>query len=483
MSWKELVRANGETISFPFQLCIDHEKFLICEEILRIVPGKRLVVSGTWDGQTVVAKLFFSREAERHVMRDVKGVLILQQANVPAPRLLYQGSAHKKRTQVIIFEKIEEAVNLEHIWQQKDDYLEIDTLMRSFTIELATQHVLGILQNDLHLNNFLVTDKRIYTLDGAAITQFDMPLDKKNSLENLGLFFAQLGVGTEKLQQELFQIYVKARGWLVKKEDLHLLKIAFKTSWQERWRRYHKKIFRNCSAFKKTNKLFRSMIYDRDYQSPAFLNMLQNPDLIFKDSNTVILKNGRSSTVAKITIGDRVFVIKRYNIKNILHWLRRVLRDTRAKNTWRLSQRLRLFGVPTAKPVAYIENHILGLRGKSYFIMEYVPGLDGGTFFSAYRSNDSRYELVAKRILKLIHYLSELKLTHGDLKKTNIIIHRDQPLLIDLDGMTEHKLSLRFQIAYKKEIQRFMRNWDNTPHIFDLFAELLKGFNYDAAQR
>jgi tRNA A-37 threonylcarbamoyl transferase component Bud32 len=480
MSWKKLARVNSGTISLPFQLTlIDSDKPLICQEVLRIVPGKRLVVSARWDDQIVVAKLFYSRDAKRHVKRDIEGADILQHANVPAPKLLYRGSTHKKRTQVIIFEKIEECASLESIWQNRNQYLEVDALMRSFTVELATQHVLGIVQQDLHFNNFLVTDKRIYTLDGGAITHVDNPLDKKTSLENLGLFFAQLGAGTEELQRELFSVYVKARGWLVKTADLELLQTSLKKSWQDRWRRYHKKIFRNCSAFKKIDKVFKTIIYDREYQSPALLNLLQHPEEIFTDANTVLLKKGRSATVAKFTLDHRTFVIKRYNLKNTVHWFRRCLRETRAKTTWRLAQRLCLFGISTAKPIAYIENHYLGLRGKSYFLMEYVPGQHSGDFFAAFHADDPQFEFVAKRILMLFQQLSELQITHGDLKNTNIIIHREQPYLIDLDGMSEHKLRLRFQRAYKKELRRFMRNWESMPSIFALFTELLKGINYD----
>lgn len=472
--WKKLARATGETMPIPFQLTLmDSDKLLYCQKILRIVPKKRLVVAAIWDDQPVVAKLFYDRHAKRHVKRDVTGIDILQHANVPAPKLLYQGSAHKKRIQVLIFEKIEESESLDSIWQNRNAYLEINALMRSFTVELATQHVLGILQRDLHLNNFLVTDKRIYTLDGGTITQFENPLDKKNSLENLGLFFAQLGVGTKALQRELFQVYVKSRGWLVKKADIETLETAIKTSWQDRWRRFHKKIFRSCTAFKKINKLFKSIVYDRAYQSPEFLNVLQCPDKVFSDANTVILKQGRSSTVAKIVINNRTLVVKRYNIKNSWHWFRRCLRDTRAKTCWRLAQRLCLFGVTTAKPLAFVENHILGLRGKSYFFMEYLPGQNCGDYFSTHQAEDLQCERVARQILDLLDNLSELNVTHGDLKKTNIIVQRDQVSLIDLDGMIEHTSKSGFQRTYKKEWKRFMRNWQNNPTIHALFEKLL----------
>jgi len=275
------------------------------------------------------------------------------------------------------------------------------------------------------------------------------------------------------LQRELFQIYAKARGWLVKKTDLSLLVTATKTSLQDRWRRFHKKIFRNCTACKKINKLFQRGMYVKKYQSPHFLNVLYNPDKVFSDPNTVFLKKGRSTTVAKIKIDDRFFVIKRYNLKNSIHWLRRCLRETRAKAAWRLAQRLTLMGVPTANPVAYVEKHFFGLNRTSYFLMEFIPGLTSKEFFTMYQPDDSQYLFIAGRLVALFRALNELRLTHGDLKHTNIIIHEQQPKLIDLDGMCEHTLTAPLQRAYKKELQRFMRNWQDQPSVFALFEGLL----------
>src|SRR5258708_36045342 len=96
------------------------------------------------------------------------------------------------------------------------------------------------------------------------------------------------------------------------------------------------------------------------------------------------------------------------------------------------------WGVKTAKPIAFIEHHFFGLRGKSYLIMENVDGYHAGKYFSEYSSNDNQYEQMAKSLLALFYSLAELRLTPGDLKVTNILIENGLPVLIDLDGMQEH---------------------------------------------
>src|SRR5205085_2272884 len=123
------------------------------------------------------------------------------------------------------------------------------SILHAMTIELATQHVIGVLQNDLHLKNYLVSGRKIYTLDSASMEFDDKPLNKKVSLTNLALFFAQLGVGTDELRQKLFHVYTKSRGWIIKEADVDHLMQSLKNWNQLRKQRYEKKIFRNCTTF------------------------------------------------------------------------------------------------------------------------------------------------------------------------------------------------------------------------------------------
>jgi len=476
ITWQTLRRAGG-TLKVPFHLALDDQNVpLVCQEVIRIIPGKRLVAFGIWQEQKVAIKLFYERgRAKRDCERDVFGIEALMQANVPTPKLLFKGTAEKNRIQVLMYQKIDRAKSLETLWQEKNNPEELAPLMRSVTIEIATQHVLGILQHDLHLKNFLVTESFIYTLDGGKISKFDHPLDKKISMEYLSLLLAQLGVGVSDLQLALFDIYTKSRGWLVKPSDINDFKKMIAQHTQKRWRSYQKKIFRTCSAFKRLNKINKNILYDCSYESAEFMQFLQNPESVFNHPSTKLLKIGNTSTVAKININNRSFVVKRYNIKDGWHWLRRCLRRTRAAKSWRVAQHLYAFGVPTAKPVAYIENHILGLRGKSYFLMEYIEGINIGDYFAAYSQEDEHYKQMARSILALFDSLAEIRVTHGDLKMTNILVENGKPYLIDLDGVSEHRTHLSLRLSFKNEIKRFMQNWQNRPLVYALFESLMKG--------
>lgn len=474
MTYAKLVKATLRTAA-PFLLSLTEQDLPVyCEKIVRSLPNKRLVAFGTWNEQPVVVKLFYdSSGLKRHYERELAGIESLLSSGVPTPRILFHGPLFDKRAYVFVFEKITDACDLNELWQQKSSPEELMPIMQAMTLELATQHVLGIMQRDLHLKNFLLKGKNIYTLDGGSIETFHALLPKKKSIDHLALFFSELGVGMEFFQHSLFQVYGKSRGWMIKPADIQLLNASIKKWNKKRKNQYQKKIQRNSSLFTKIKTSKSLVIYRQDYFSETFQKLLDDPEIVFNNSKREILKAGRSSTVIKMTIDNRILVIKRYNMKNAWHWMRRALRKTRAAESFRLANLLRLFGVATAKPIAFIEKRLFGLRNTSYFIMEYVEGPTLSTYFSNYQSTDFHCEKIAARVVDLLRKINEMQMSHGDLKATNIVIEDDQPVLLDLDGMTEHKTQNQTNRIYKKEIKRFMENWKDQPTVKTLFEKWL----------
>jgi len=338
--------------------------------------------------------------------------------------------------------------------------------MEAVTLELATQHVQGILQHDLHFGNLLIQPPHIYSLDGDSIEFFSTPLPHKQSLAHLALFFAQLGAGTQALQTHLLQIYADARGWHLKPFEYRALKRLTRDASQQRLARYKKKVLRRGTYTRLIRRWNTRIWYSARHESPALLQFFRDPDAVFQRRETVLLKNGRSATLVRAAMGDETYVIKRYNTKGIGHWLRRCLRPTRARHCWQKAHCLTLAGVATAAPIACIETHFFGLRGRSYYIMAHVPGNTLTEVLENHRADDPDVRTLAGRVSHLLIQLKELKLSHGDLKATNFLITDGKPVLIDLDGMKRHA-------APQKDWSRFLANWKTRPDIAQIFQSLL----------
>ncbi len=474
ITWKKLCQAP-HALRMPFELHLPGEaEPLICESLVRVLPRKRLVLFGSWQAQPVVIKLFLeSGRAQHHLQREAQGLKILTESGIPTPELLYEGQTTRYHVPVLVMRRIMGAKDLATLWENRVHPETAGRLMHAVIIELATQHVMGIVQRDMHLANFLVKGHHIYSLDGGNMEFFHEPLIRKSSLEHLALFFAQLGVGTEKLRYALYALYAKARGWQMKRADIVFLERATRIGLRERMRRFSEKVLRNSTQFRALHYFNSHMYFDRKYQTSNFMRFLANPEAVFDATDTHILKKGNSTTVAKIKLDDRWFVVKRYNMKNFRHWLRRCLRVTRAVKCWQRAHMLRVAGIATAKPVACIEKRFFGLRGRSYFVMEHVEGIDLEHYFDAYDSTEPRFARLAARVTTLLKNLSELRLSHGDLKASNFLIENEKPMLIDLDGMWQQRALHRSKRAARREIERFMQNWICKPEVAQLFERFL----------
>jgi tRNA A-37 threonylcarbamoyl transferase component Bud32 len=468
IKWQSLHSASYSFDS-SFELLLADNSILYANKVLRVLPKKRIVVAGHWQDKLVVAKLFLdSKQAKRHAEKDAVGISILQKNRIPTSIIYYQGLNADKSIHVLLLEKITDAKNLQEYLQDLSQPERLHCLERVI-VELATQHVLGVLQKDLHFNNILLNDSMVFTLDGGQIKQYSYLLSKKISMENLALFLSQLGVGFDAEQLHLFQYYAKVRGWLLKPNDSDEMFFMIKQCNEKRWLNFEKKINRNCSGFHRIEKKGVSGVLNRKYSGNELLPYLSHPENLFHHPSAVILKSGRSSTIIKVVLDNKIFVVKRYNIKNIFHWLRRLFRETRAKKTWRLAQQLQFFGVATAKVAAYIEKRWLKFHGTSYVIMEHTDGMHLSDFCLQNNQASEKLTMVISKVVKLLKNLAKLNITHGDLKATNILLDQQlSPVLIDLDGATLHLSLDSMHAAWKKDMHRFLKNFKNHPEMIEM---------------
>ena len=55
--------------------------------------------------------------------------------------------------------------------------------------------------------------------------------------------------------------------------------------------------------------------------------------------------------------------------------------------------------------------------------------------------------------------LYRLRISHGDLKATNLLWHDGRVWLIDLDAMMQHRSDKAFSQAWRRDRARLLRNW------------------------
>ena len=133
----------------------DGGRRVVCTEVLRVQPGRRLVALAQLDdGDQVVVKGFCGRHASRDWRRERRGHEALSATGVPVPRRLGEGRGARAR--LLCFEHI------------RDSRPAGPADAPGVLAVLARLHAAGVRQRDLHFGNFLVRENGRGREDGPG---------------------------------------------------------------------------------------------------------------------------------------------------------------------------------------------------------------------------------------------------------------------------------------------------------------------------
>lgn len=459
-----LVKA-GRRVKEPFCLKLDvGAPELVITRVFRLLPGKRIVALARYSEQDLLVKVFVGRFARRYARRERDGTRAVAAAGVPTPQFRWQKSLSTGGGEVIAFDFLDGASNLTEALEAASTEDARTMLVESALTVLARLHEAGVVQNDIHPENFLIQDGEIFTIDGGDVTNRQRPLTEKESLDNLDLFFAQFHAKHDESLPTSLRFYEQQRDWSPNAERLGRLVEGVTSKREQRKLDYIDKSFRDCTRFACHRNLTRFTVCEREYDSRGMQAFLRNLDA--EMAAGTLLKDGNTATVALVDSPIGPLVVKRYNIKHFWHGVTRLFRKSRAWISWANSHRLEFLGIKTVSPVALVEERFGPLRSRAYFVTEYIEAPDASTLDEP--RDDQVYSIV-----ELLKNLSEAGVTHGDLKASNFLLSDEGAVIIDLDSMMEHGDRRQRSRAEKKDRERFMKNWESKPSIERRFTDLL----------
>jgi len=441
--------------------------------LLRVLPGQRYVGAGVWRGRPVLAKLLVGSKAARHFQRELNGVKLLAAQGLTTPLLLADGLKDGEGGW-LLFEFLEDAESLGDAWQQVESLPvladEQSAVLGDALGAIAQLHSKGLWQEDLHLDNLLRHGGQLYLIDGAGICAetAGQPLSRQKVLENLGVFFAQLPKALEPFTEELLVYYLLSNGEHALPLEALQKQIDKVRAW--RLRDYLIKVGRECTLFAVQRGAFALRAIRREEEA-AMVPVLEQADALLDQGH--LYKTGGAASVGKVEVAGRKLVIKRYNIKNFAHWLKRFWRPSRAWHSWREGNRLAFLGIATPKPLAVLEKRFLWLRSRAYLITEYLPGPDIIERFAPYVESGEAPESELKALDQLFARLIAERISHGDFKGHNLFWQDDRWALIDLDSMCQHRSLGSFAPAYARDRARFMRNWPESSALYRVIDQRL----------
>ncbi|QZD71718.1 lipopolysaccharide kinase InaA family protein [Pseudomonas sp. 3-2] len=441
--------------------------------LLRVLPGQRYVGAGVWRGRPVLAKLLVGNKAARHFQRELEGVKLLAAQGMTTPLLLADGLKDGEGGW-LLFEFLEGAESLGDAWSKVESLPVLADEQSAVLAEalgaIGQLHGKGLWQEDLHLDNLLRHGGQLYLIDGAGIRveTAGQPLSRQKVLENLGVFFAQLPKSLEPFTEELLVYYLLSNSEHALPLEALQKQIDKVRAW--RLKDYLIKVGRECTLFSVKRGAFALRSIRREEES-AMLPVLEQADALLDQGH--LYKTGGAASVGKVEVAGRALVIKRYNIKNFAHWLKRFWRPSRAWHSWREGNRLAFLGIATPKPLAVLETRFFWLRSKAYLITEYLAGPDIIERFAPYVESGAAPENELQALDRLFARLIAERISHGDFKGHNLFWQEDRWALIDLDSMCQHGSLGSFAPAYARDRARFMRNWPESSALYQVIDQRL----------
>lgn len=421
---------------------------------LRHLPKRRLTCLAKWQAKAVVAKFFYG---SLHKLQAEKEALLLKaliKAKISTPPVLLLATL--EGVSVLLIEYIEDSKSLLDWMGDKPSVAEFEAIFSSVTELALACHQAGFEIKDPHLGNFLISNDKVFIIDGGDINLLSAPLNGQVSINNLALLYAQLPVTFDVIA---FGILTKR---LAKKQNIN------EKNWQallikkRRWRQKRfidKKVFRECSAYICKKNSTRFLVAKRSFFTEDIARALETPDALINQSH--LLKDGQTATVARVEIAGKKYVLKRYNIKKKVRSILKALMWSRAAISWKNALLLEMLGIPTAKSYAFIEERSGIFRHRSYFLSEYIDAPQAWDVYENERFSEKDKKDWAEKISELFLLLKRTQISHGDLKAQNILCANQGALLIDLDGLKSDQTYEGFLKQFRKDVARFYISWPN----------------------
>lgn len=453
-------------IALPFRLQLSDSGELICEEILRLLPGRRLVCRARQDGRAVLVKLFLGKSGPQEAGQDARGVKAMIAAGINTPLLRLETSVVEKGYPALLFDFIPEARSFRQSWTDAREEQRAK-LLDDLLLLVAGQHQAGLRQRDFHLNNFLMDARgRLYAIDGGDLVVGSAPLKEKASLANLGMLFGHLPQTALANMPQSLDWYLERRGWKGSVRFFRQVSKSANDFRHRRARRISRKGFRNCSEFVVRRKKSLHICQRRDFSMDALDEWMQSTSLAPQMGET-ILKPGNSQTVWLGHIGGCAVVIKRYNLKSRLHALRRAFARSRASKSWENALSLRAYHIATPRPLAMIEECWGPFRRRAWLITRVARGQGANRYIPAHQDEKN-----LQRLTETVVSFGENGLAHGDMKATNFIMDDERVEVIDLDSMCRPWTAPARRARIHRDRQRFLQNWE--AGLRSRFARLLE---------
>lgn len=268
---RTLIERLNPVLNVSFQalnIKLDNANKLTLTSLLRVIPNKRWVFSGQWQGKKVAVKIFAS---SKKYQQELAGIALCEAEKIATPKVLYQGEIQGENLFVLLFE-----------WIDKN------TIAIKDLINITAQHHNHqLIQADIHQDNFMQQQEKIITLDAGSIKKTDK---NEQYLENFALLLAQFWSLSQEDIQQYYELYCTKRQLSFTQDNLNLLLQQIEKFKQKRKSQKMAKILRTCTDITAFKKWHQTILLRNDASTPLLCFLLQHIEDFYqrKTSYTIV---------------------------------------------------------------------------------------------------------------------------------------------------------------------------------------------------
>jgi len=200
-------------------------------------------------------------------------------------------------------------------------------------------------------------------------------------------------------------------------------------------------------------------IAKKSFFNQGLSKVIAHPDEFMSKGEEIKFEKGNH--IVAVDLPKYSIFIKNFQLKGIIHYLRKFFSRTRAITAWEASHWLNIVGIKTITPLAVIETYDMFTTKESYLITLKQSGerLDQIEITSLLE------KLIPNRMSALLKRLNWIGFNHGDAKGSNFFFDNKSLIVSDLDDCKRRL----FQIILKKKLfkdkKRILKSFDSYPRI------------------
>ncbi len=340
----------------------------------------------------------------------------------------------------------------------------------------------GLFHQDLHGGNFLWNGDSLFLTD-LHRTKIMRSLSLNQRLWNLAhLFHSLRAMWGEPEQLQFLDQYFGGISDGIKKREILLERIypSMDRLLKRQWRSRTKRCLKESTEFTVEKKRGARYFHRRDFPMDRLKRMLDDHQDLVRKRSSCLVKNSPEVLVSILEDKEGPICLKQFCYPHFWGRVKEYFRRSKGLKAWVAANGLRARGIPTLKPLAFVERRDrVGLK-ESFLFMEALAGdLEMDRYVLKGFEALKRKRFFIKTFARWLDGLHRINVYHKDMKTCNILVSEKGEAwdfhLLDFEDIRMDK-----KVNRKELFRNFLQLNTSTPRImtkvdrFRCFSEYLR---------